>query len=66
MKQVRERQILNDITFTYDPGTETRIMITKDWVGSKRKEKIVGQRIQIFSHKMSKFWSSNIQQTDYS
>ena len=50
----------------YDTGTETTIMVTKDWVGSKRKEKIVGQRIQIFSHKMSKFWSSNVQQIDYS
>ena len=44
----------------YDTGTETTIMVTKDWVGSKRKEKIVGQRIQIFSHKINKSSGWNI------
>ena len=34
-----------------DLGTKTRIMVTKDWVGIKRKGKIVGQRNQIFSQK---------------
>ena len=45
--------------------TETRMMVTKDWE-VREKGEIVSQRVQIFSHKMSKFWGSNVQQRGYS
>ena len=41
------------------------MMVTKDWE-VREKGEIVSQRVQIFSHKMSKFWGSNVQQRGYS
>ena len=46
--------------------TENRLVVTKSWSRKRGDVGLSGQRIQISSHKMNKFWGSDMQYGDYS